>query len=161
MLKRCEMTTIELETFLPAETAIVWDHILQSRLLCYVAKGMLTFRPVDPSVFPERWINGQYRVQKYLWGFLPIGWQIINVALVTDRGQIHRLRDNGSGWLVPIWDHTIEVEMIDGGTRYTDRVKIEAGVLTPVVAAFARRFYQHRQQRWQKLIEADFDYAVF
>lgn len=155
------MKMLELETFLPAETAMVWDHILQSRLLRFVAKGMPTFQPIDPDIIPERWSVGHYRVQKYLFGIIPIGWQDIGFELLPDQGQVHRIRDNGRGWLIPTWDHTIEVEPVDGGTRYVDHVKIEAGVLTPLVAAFARYFYKYRQQRWQKLVAADFDYAVF
>ncbi|MCK8462831.1 hypothetical protein MUY35_03090 [Aliiroseovarius sp. S1339] len=160
MLKRRAMQTIELEVFLPADTAIVWDHILQPRLFCFVAKGVLTFKPVNPSAFPERWSAGQYRVRKYLWGLLPMGWQVIDIEFLPDQGRPHRLRDNGRGWMVPTWDHTMIVEPAQGGTRYTDYVKIEAGVLTPLVAVFARHFYKHRQRRWQKLIAADFDYTV-
>ena len=160
MLKNCVMKTIELETFLPADTATVWDHVLQPRLLCFVAKGMLTLQPVDPDAFPQRWSVGQYKVRKYLWGLLPIGWQIIGIEIMPDRGQVRRLHDNGGGWLLPTWDHTMQVEPVDGGTRYTDRVKIEARGLTPLVAAFARCFYKHRQRRWQKLVAANFDYAA-
>lgn len=160
MSKIYAMKTIELETFLPAETAIVWDHILQPRLLSFVAKGMLTFKPIDPEIFPERWSVGQYRVQKYLVGLLPIGWQDIGIEFLPDQGRIQRIRDNGRGWLIGTWDHIIEVEPADGGTRYVDRVKIEAGLLTPLVVVFARRFYVHRHRRWQKLIAANFDYAI-
>lgn len=160
MLNDCAMKTIELVTVLPADTAIVWDHVLQPRLLHFVSKGMLTFQPVDPDVFPERWSIGQYRVRKYLWGVLPIGWQVIGIEFLPDQGRMHRMRDNGRGWLIQIWDHTMEVEPAGGGTRYVDRVKIDAGVLTPLVAAFAHHFYKHRQLRLQKLVAANFDYAV-
>lgn len=153
------MKTVELETILPAETAVVWDHVLQPRMLQFVSKGRVTFRPIDPDRFPERWSDGRYRVQKYLMGFLPIGWQDIGVELLPDQGEMHRMRDNGRGWLIPVWDHMIIVEPVDGGTRYVDRAKIDAGILTPVVAAFTRRFYAHRQHRWRKLVEAGFDYA--
>lgn len=160
MLKTCAMKAIDLETFLPADTEIVWDHILQPRLLCFVARGMLAFHPIDPATFPERWSDGQYRVRKSLWGVLPLGWQVIGIETLQGQGKTHRLRDNGRAWLIPIWDHTVEVEPIDGGTRYIDRVTIEAGVLTPLVAAFARLFYKHRQRRWRKLVAAGFDYAA-
>jgi len=67
------------------------------------------------------------------------------------------LRDNGSGRLVPIWDHWIFLEDIGAGrTRYTDRVDVEAGVLTPMIWLFACLFYAHRQRRWHRLIRANF-----
>ena len=154
------MKTIELETFLPVDTSVVWDHVLQPRLLNFVARGMLTFHPVDPVLFPERWSVGEYRVRKYLWGWLPLGWQVIDIEFLPDQGQTRRLRDNGRGWLIPTWDHMIEVAPADGGTRYVDRVKIEAGLLTLLVVAFARRFYMHRQARWQQLVAARFEYGA-
>ncbi|MEM6585274.1 MAG: hypothetical protein AAF692_05925 [Pseudomonadota bacterium] len=41
-------------------------------------------------------------------------------------------------------------------TRYTDRVTIKAGALTSVIAAFARLFYAHRQERWRALAKDGF-----
>jgi len=38
----------------------------------------------------------------------------------------------------------------------TDRVHIDAGMLTPLVAAFARLFYAHRQKRWRALAKNGF-----
>ncbi len=45
-----------------------------------------------------------------------------------------------------------------GGTLYRDRVEIDAGLLTPVVAALARVFYRHRQGRWRALAARGFAY---
>ena len=154
------MKTLELATVLPAETAVVWDHALQPRLMCFVAKGMLMFQPVEPSEFPERWSAGRFRVRKLLFGLLPIGWQDISIEFLPDQGRMHRMRENGRGWLIPTWDHTIEVEPVAGGTRYVDRVRIEAGILTPIIVALAHRFFVHRQRRWHKLVTANFDYAT-
>lgn len=151
------MKTIELATFLPADTAIVWEHIHQTRVWIFVSKGFLTFVPIDPGSFPMRWSCGRYRVQKYLFGMLPIGWQEIGIEFPPDQGLKHRMRDNGRGWMIPVWEHLIEIEPVDGGTRYVDTVHIEAGLLTPFVAAFARRFFQHRQKRWQKLVASGFE----
>ncbi len=155
------MKTIELATVLPAGTAVVWDHVLQPRLLCFVARGMLTFQPIEPCEFPERWSAGRFWVRKLLFGLLPIGWQDISIEFLPDQGRKHRMRENGRGWLIPTWDHTIEVEPVEGGTRYVDLVKVEAGVLTPIVVTFARRFFTHRQRRCHKLVEANFGYATF
>lgn len=154
------MKTIELTTVLPADPAVVWDHVLQPRLMCFVAKGMLTFQPIEPNEFPERWSASRFKVRKLLFGVLPIGWQEISIEFLPDQGRMHRMRENGRGWLIPTWDHTMEVEPVEGGTRYVDRVRIEAGVLTPIVVAFARRFFAHRQRRWQKLVAANFDYTT-
>ena len=89
------MKTIEMKTVLPAETAVVWDHVLQPRLMCFVAKGMLTFQPIEPKEFPERWSAGRFRVRKRLYGLLPIGWQEISIEFLPDQGRMQRMRENG------------------------------------------------------------------
>ncbi len=44
------------------------------------------------------------------------------------------------------------MEPVGGGRcRYRDVVRIDAGPLTPVVAAVARAFYRERQRRWRSL----------
>jgi hypothetical protein len=69
------------------------------------------------------------------------------------------VRDNGHGDLPRKWDHRITlVPQPGGGTLYTDRVEVGAGVLTPFVWLFAGMFYRHRQRRWRRLVENDFDY---
>ena len=72
------------------------------------------------------------------------------------RDGVRVLRDNGYSPIIKRWDHWIEIEDVGGKTRYTDRVHIDAGLLTAPVAAFARVFYAHRQRRWRKLVRLGF-----
>jgi hypothetical protein len=60
--------------------------------------------------------------------------------------------------LIHCRDHwiTIAPGAADGTTHYTDRVEIEAGLLTPLIAGFARVFYAHRQRRWRALAATGF-----
>lgn len=114
------------------EAAVLFDHMHRPQLFVFVSKGIVTFVPIDPNGYPERWSAGRYRVKKYLFGVVPMGWQEIGIETLPDQDQMHRLRDDGRGWLIPTWDHMIEIEPAAGGTRYVDRVRIDAGVLTPV-----------------------------
>lgn len=75
-------------------------------------------------------------------------------------GDTWRMRDNGHGRSIPVCDHMIEVSPHGDGTLYTDRITVEAGVLTLFVAAFANRFYAHRQRRWRRLVASGFDYST-
>ena len=75
------------------------------------------------------------------------------------RGEVWSIRDNGHGAMIKTWDHMIEVAPDGDGTRFTDRVTVDAGWLTPFVALFARVFYRHRQRRWRRLIANGFDYG--
>jgi hypothetical protein len=57
-----------------------------------------------------------------------------------------------------IWDHWIEIAPESSGTRYLDRIHLDAGLLTPLIAAFAAIFYNYRQKRWRKLVRSNFAY---
>jgi hypothetical protein len=166
--------TVEISTTLPASPDRIWEMVNRPVLLHYVAWPLLTFEPIDPSTFPDRWEEREYRVQMKAFGMVPLGWQVIGIErsvgrdATADGGTVRRLRDNGRGRILRRWDHVITIEPAgsteesrDSGqgpvqkTRYTDHVEIEAGVLTPVVGVLARGFYTHRQRRWHRLLEEE------
>lgn len=62
------------------------------------------------------------------------------------------LRSQERSGLIRRWNHDIVV-VADGASRcvYRDRVDIDAGPLTAVVAGYARWFYRLRQSRWRAL----------
>ncbi len=151
------MRTVELSTHLAAEPAVVWEHVQTSRLLHYVARGMIRFLPKGKP-FPERWQAGEYRTWMLLLGVIPLGWQAIRIELPPSSGGKLVVRDNGYGPLIRRWDHWIEISPEGGGTRYVDRVHIEAGILTPAIWLFARLFYAYRQHRWHRLVSRNFQY---
>ena len=58
-----------------------------------------------------------------------------------------------SGGLVTAWNHRMQVETLScDQSQYTDYVRLNAGLLTPVVWLFARWFYIARQRRWLRLL---------
>ena len=88
----------------------------------------------------------------------PLGRQTIAISIPL-RGDSHiELRDNGFSGLISRWDHLITIRSVVGGCVYSDRVEINAGVLTPFVWVFAWLFYRHRQRRWQRLVKDAFRY---
>ena len=88
---------------------------------------------------------------------IPAGWQVIGIRFPdAPEGEYH-LRDEGRGRNIAVWDHLITVAPDGDGTLYTDKVAIDAGWRTPLVAAFARNLYTHRQRRWQRLVRNGFD----
>ena len=94
----------------------------------------------------------------WLFGVAPVGWQAIVISFPEPEGNTRFVRDNGYGPLIARWDHWIEIApgAEPDTTRYTDRVIIEAGLLTPIITAFARFFYGHRQKRWRALAKDGF-----
>lgn len=62
------------------------------------------------------------------------------------------LTSNEHGGLIRSWVHDIVLEPLDGNrTRYTDRVRVDAGWATTAITVLAWLFYEVRQNRWQRL----------
>jgi hypothetical protein len=147
------VATIRRETVLNASADAVWQSLWRPATLIAVSAPLLRFRPVDPPSLPEVWHPGEARVTLWLFGVIPLGRQVISVSSGENAEGAWVLRDNGRGALARRWDHRITITPAPGGrTAYRDEVTIEAGLLTPLVAAFAWVFYAHRQRRWHRLI---------
>jgi hypothetical protein len=99
----------------------------------------------------EVWREGETVVGwVFLFGFLPFSRHHLHIVRIDDSAR--SLSSQESGGLITIWNHDIEVEPIDAmSCHYRDRIEIEAGILTPVVALYARWFYRMRQRRWRAL----------
>lgn len=151
------MPTIEISTFLATSPQTVRDHIHTSQLLRYVNAGLLGFTPIDPPSLPTHWSAGAYRVGIKLFGVLPMGEQTIGIEAPGPE-DAWVVRDNGSGSLARVWDHRIFVAPEGEGSRYTDRVTIQAGFLTPFVLLFAQLLYRYRQRRWRRLVQRAFNF---
>ncbi|MFD1767872.1 hypothetical protein ACFSAG_13575 [Sphingorhabdus buctiana] len=151
------MRRVELSTFLDATPETIWAHVQTPKLLHYVTRGMIRFLPKGKP-FPDKWVEGEYRVWMLLFGWLPVGWQAIRIEMPQQASGKYVVRDNGYSRLIKRWDHWIEITAEGTGARYIDRVEIEAGFLTPLIWAFARLFYAYRQRRWQRLVARRFAY---
>lgn len=152
------METVTVTTHLNACTDLVWNKVNKPRIFLFVAHPVLRFDPVEPAILSNRWADGDY-VLKLRWrGIVPLGKQVISISWPAAEGYERLLRDNGhSAWLRR-WYHQMSVEPEGDGTRYTDSIAIDAGILTSVFAAFARHFLAHRQRRWHRLVKSGFNY---
>ncbi|GGY42349.1 hypothetical protein [Parvularcula lutaonensis] len=150
---------VVLSTYLDASADEVWEHATKPRVLHYVASPMIAFEAINPPAFPERWETGDYLCAMKLAGVLPIGQQVIGISYPPAEGGKRFLRDDGHSASIKRWDHWVTIEPEGEGTRYEDRLTLDAGWRTPVVAAFARSFYSHRQARWRELVASGFRYG--
>ncbi|WP_337179490.1 hypothetical protein [Hydrogenophaga borbori] len=141
---------LDLSTYLDCSVEQAIAAVKTTKLLGFVAHPLVRFTPIDPAAWPLRWIEGTYRVGVRILGVLPLGWQAIVISYPTSPDGFC-LRDNGHSALVRVWDHTISITPRAGRTRYTDSVRIEAGLVTLPVWLFAQVFYRHRQRRWRLL----------
>lgn len=150
-------TTVALSTTLVCTPDEAFAHVRTSALLLHVAAPLIRFTPMGGAQFPAIWEPGEYRAWMWLFGVIPVGWQAVVISEPPAEGDTRFIRDNGYGPLIKRWDHWIAIAPREGGTtHYTDRVEIDAGLLTPLIAAFARVFYAHRQRRWRALARTGF-----
>jgi hypothetical protein len=135
------------------------SELTRPALLQEIAAPMLTFVPVEPADFGGSWEPRQYRTRLFLGGRVPLGEHTLDIKqdATTDGALFH---DAGFSDLIKTWDHRVILADFHGMTRYTDRVQIVAGLLTPVAWAFAILFYTHRQRRLNRLVASNFTYRL-
>ena len=142
---------VYVETVLDCSAPKIWNELLNLSSFTYIIKPLVYAQLCSPSQYPERLYEGlTLIIRPYLFSFLPMSKKTINIETVDHDSFFMQTREFDS--LVHIWDHSIMVKQTDNGqTKYSDTIKIEAGIFTPVVWLFAKWFYRHRQNRWKKL----------
>ena len=128
---------------------MAWDTVKKPETLRYITKGLLGFR-VETEL-PEYYDAGEtYRVRLLFFGFIPAWWHEIHIVQLDDTHREILTEEHGGA--VKEWRHRITVdERGPWKSHYTDEIEIAAGVLTPVVWAYAQFLYRYRQRRWRKL----------
>jgi hypothetical protein len=151
---------VNIESKFKKDFDTVVTFLRKSETLLYVSKPMISFFPAGDGL-PEQWCAGKYETEMKLFGTLSLGKQTICIEEICGfTSSEFILRDNGFGDSSSRWDHWMFVRKTDdhNRVRYTDRVEVKAGILTPAIALFAAFFYSWRQHRWKKLIRRDMDF---
>lgn len=148
---------LKLSTSIKVKREKAIAELMKPALLDYIAKPLVTFNYIDSK--PEVWAVDKYRVKMKLFNFISLGEQTINIELPDNNPRsVFTVRDNGYGTFVKKWDHWIFIEEGQKDSiKYTDEVTIEAGFFTLFVYLFAYLFYSHRQRRWKRLSQLDFN----
>ena len=148
---------IELTSDFERPAPTIAELLLKPETMCFLLHPVVRVVPRSPDRFPARWEVGRYRVSMWLFGFIPLGSQDIVITEIVADPVASRwgLHDDGSGSLTRRWDHRIKLEALaEGRARYTDRVEIEAGLMTPAAWLFARLVFAWRHRRWRQLTAA-------
>lgn len=141
--------TVQRSTILPVSAELAWGAVKQIETFAYVARGTNGYRGLDTLPSPLR-PGAAAALRLVLLNIFPAWTHHLRIEGVDDRARALQSREGGG----PIrrWDHLIQVEPLGPDQcRYTDRVEIEAGPLTPLIWAYAGLFYRYRQWRWQRL----------
>lgn len=143
------MSTVIERTDLDAPADLVWSALSSPAAFVLVANGMIRFPAAERARGP--WRDGDVvEGWTFLFGALPWARHHLRVHAIDATSRSRESREHGG--LVRRWDHTIVVTPLgERRCRYEDRIEIDAGPLTPAVAAFARVFYRYRQRNWRQL----------
>ena len=143
------MRTIIIRTELAAPADITWQALKTPHAFVHVATGMLRYPAAERLDRPWQ-VSDQLGGWTFLFGVFPFSYHHLTVSSIDDDARV--LVSDEHGGLVRSWHHELVVTPIDDTScAYEDRVDIDAGVFTSVVAAFALAFYRHRQRRWRRL----------
>lgn len=140
---------VDVSTRLDAPADAVWNAVRTPGAFRLVTRGLLRMPAIRHRVEP--WRPGE-TVSGWIWllGVIPFSRHTIHVARIDHASRTASTEEHGG--LLRRWNHDIEVTPIDDHScHYRDRIDIDAGVLTPVVAAWAGVFYRIRQRRWREL----------
>ena len=144
-----DMQTITVSTTLDAPADVVWPAATTPHAFVHVAKGMLRLPAAEHLDRPWR-VGDEIRGWTFLFGVVPFSIHRLSIESIDEHNQTI-VSDEGGG-MIRSWRHEITTTPLgDNQCQYVDRIDIDAGPMTPVVAAFAAVFYRYRQRRWRSL----------
>jgi ligand-binding SRPBCC domain-containing protein len=143
------MALVERSTTLEASADAVWAAVKTPSAFRTVTRGLLTMPVIHRR--QAEWCEGETVVGwVFLFGLLPFSRHHLHISSIDESSRT--LSSCEFGGLITTWDHDIEVIPIDAVTCvYRDRIKIDAGIMTPLIVLYAHWFYRMRQRRWRAL----------
>ena len=154
---KAKKLTVHSEISIGIDTA--WENVKSPALLEFVAKGMINFKSVNGS-FPKQWKVAQtYGFKSRVFGIIPFGGiHYLFVEKIDDINYMLSTKEWDSG--VKVWNHLITIRKLDDGKiYYEDSITIYAGIMTGFITTFAKRFYKHRQKRWQIVAKENLNFG--
>lgn len=134
---------------IPININDAWQIVQTSKLLEFVSKGKIKFKPINGS-FPKLWQqNETVSTKMLLFGFIPFGGiHSLYFENIDNQNKVLQTREKDDS--AKVWDHTISLNKInEQKIIYQDLIIIYGGVLTLIITLWAKSFYKHRQKRWQ------------
>jgi hypothetical protein len=156
---RVKAKKLTVHSEIPMGIDAAWDNVKTPALLKFVAKGMIKLKFVDGD-FPRQWEVGQsYGFKTLVFGIIPFGGIHYLFVDKIDEGNYMlstKEWDNGA----KVWNHLITIRKLDDGKiYYEDSITIYAGIMTGFITSFAKRFYKHRQKRWQIVAKENLNFG--
>ena len=134
---------------IPIEINTAWNNVKTPALLQFVANGMMKFKSLD-GPFPKQWEVGQtYGFKTRVFGIIPFGGiHYLFLEKIDDNNFALSTKEWDSR--AKVWNLTIMMKDLGNGKiYYEDSITIYGGIMTGFITSFAKKFYKHRQNRWQ------------
>jgi hypothetical protein len=134
---------------IPMEIENAWENVKTPALLEFVAKGMIKFKSVNGD-FPKQWEVGKtYGAKMRVFGFIPFGG-VHYLSINKIENENYTISTNEWDKGAKVWNHDVVMrDLGNGRIYYEDAITIYGGMMTGFITSFAKRFYKHRQKRWQ------------
>lgn len=143
------MRTVHLTHDYPVSPDRLWALATDYEALARVMEGVVAFDGLPEGRVRE---GQKIDVMVSLFGKLPAQPYHMEVVECDDSRMVLRSSETGVG--VKAWRHTMRVTPTAEGSRLTDRIEIEAGVLTGLFALWARYLYGARHKPRLRLLTA-------
>ena len=150
---------LTVHTEIPMRIDTAWNNVKTPALLEFVAKGIMKFKSVDGPL-PKQWEVGKtYGIKTRVFGLIPFGGiHYLFIEKIDDNNFALSTKEWDSG--AKVWNHTITMRNLGNGTiYYEDAITIYGGMMTGFITSFAKKFYKHRQKRWQIVAENKLEFG--
>jgi hypothetical protein len=150
---------LTVHTEIPMGIDTAWDNVKTPALLQFVAKGMMKFKSVGGPL-PKQWeVRKTYGVKTRVFGIIPFGGiHYLYIEKIDDDSYMLSTKEWDSG--AKVWNHHIMMrDLGEGKIYYEDSITIYGGKMTRFITSFAKKFYQHRQKRWQIVAEKNLNFG--
>lgn len=143
------VAVVDISSRLEASADAVWAAVMTPAAFRRVTRGLIRMPVLGDRV--DGWREGETVIGwVFLFGIIPFSRHRLHISGIDDTSRTLSSREKGG--VVRRWDHDIIVTPVDGRScSYRDRIRIEAGLFTPLVTLYARWFYSVRQRRWRVL----------
>jgi hypothetical protein len=157
--KKVKARQLTVSSEIPMDLDSAWANVKTPALLQFVATGMIRFKAVE-SEFPKQWEVGQtYGVKMRVFGFIPFGGtHYLLIKKIDENNNTISTKEWDRG--AKVWNHDVTMKDLGNGIiYYEDSIIIYGGVMTGFITSFAKRFYIHRQKRWQTVAKEKLNFA--
>lgn len=119
----------------------LWNLVISFDALAKVSVGLTRFEGLPEG---QAFTGQTVEVMVSLFGKLPPQPYTMKVVVCDAQTMLLQSEEKGAG--VKSWNHTLRILKTEAGCNLTDRIEIDAGLLTPLFSMWAKYLYGARHK---------------